>query len=350
MRTLTYDVPSGDDGRQIKYVIRSRLGISHRQLGRLKGCDGMRVNGEAVHANRVVRTGDRIELLLEYDGGPLEYNAGPAQPDASGPADRQPSQCVPESEPEDERELIARLSPSGGARTRLELAEEIIAYEDADLLIVDKPAPLPTGASAHKGGLTLEALLCARYGRAWQFRPVNRLDKGTSGLMALAHTAHAHHLMQQQLHTPEFRRIYRAVTQGAPAPERGRIALPIARAPGSAVKRCVAAQGKPCVTHYRTLWSGGGRALVELELDTGRTHQIRVHLAALGCPVYGDFLYGIEDPERLPGRFALHSHALSCVQPVTQARLSFVSALPDALARLLTGYVNDDNSVPNLDS
>ena len=64
MRTLTYEVPSSDDGRQIKYVIRSRLGISHRQLGRLKGCDGMRVNGATVHANRVVRTGDRIELLL----------------------------------------------------------------------------------------------------------------------------------------------------------------------------------------------------------------------------------------------------------------------------------------------
>lgn len=341
MRTLTYEVPSSDDGRQIKYVIRSRLGISHRQLGRLKGCDGMRVNGETVHANRVVRTGDRIELLLEYDGVPDAQPSSEFGAHASGvahgptvPAD------LPDPEAQaDERELIARLSPSGSARTRLELAEEIIVYEDSDLLIVDKPAPLPTGASAHKSGLTLELLLCARYGAAWQFRPVNRLDKGTSGLMALAHTAHAHHLMQQQLHTPEFRRVYRAITQGVPVPERGRIDLPIGRVPGSAVKRCVTAQGRPCVTHYDTLWSGDGKALVQLELETGRTHQIRVHLAALGCPVYGDFLYGVEEPERLPGRFALHSHVLMCIQPVTHEQLGFTSELPDELTRLLPSRV-----------
>lgn len=336
MRTLRYEVPPADDGRQIKYVMRSRLGISHRQLGRLKGCDGMRVNGEAVHANRVLRAGDVVELLLERadDSGPGAPCAGR---DADGP------------EP-GERELIERLSPSGGARTRRELAREIIEYEDEDIIIVNKPAPLPTGASARQSGLTLEAVMRSIYGPLWQFRPVNRLDKGTSGLMALAHTAHAHHLMQLQLHTPEFRRIYLAVVRGAPAQASGCIELPIAREPGSAVKRRVAEDGRPCATSYRALWTGEDRALIALELKTGRTHQIRVHMAALGCPVWGDFLYGEEDAGRLPGRFALHSHALVCAQPVTGRRLEFKSALPAELARLVPEYANDGNSVPDLDS
>ena len=345
MRVIGYTVPAEDDGRQIKYVLRSRLLISHRQLSRLKACDGMRVNGAGVHANYAVHEGDKLELWLEADAQPERDAAAreaalesiATQDECRGPSAALSMEVCAAL---DERcgGEIAGLSPSGTARTQRELAQEIVVYEDEDMLVINKPAPLPTGASARQGGLTLESVMYSRYGgeAGWQFRPVNRLDKGTSGLMAAARTAHAHFALQRQLHTPAFTREYRALTVGAPEPPAGTVDLPIGREPDSLVKRRVAPDGRPCRTHYETLWRGGDTALLRLRLETGRTHQIRVHMAALGCPVLGDFLYGCED-ERLPGRFALHSHVLACVQPVTGARLEFASAVPRELSRLAPG-------------
>ena len=129
-------------------------------------------------------------------------------------------------------------------------------------------------------------------------------------------------------------REYLAVTQGEPPAEEGLIDLPIAKAEGATVRRCVSPAGKPAVTHYRVLRRGGGRALVLLRLETGRTHQIRVHLAALGCPVAGDFLYG-EELTALPGRFALHSHRLLLRHPLTGEEMTLCSPLPPALAALM---------------
>lgn len=353
MRVLSYDVPECDAGRQIKYVIRSRLSISHRQLSRLKAADGMSVNGASVHANHIVYVGDRIELRLEED----EKRAGLGAQEAiaamtDGGAVHLPSAALTAEvcAALDERyaDEIMRLSPSGAVRTQAGLAREIVVYEDEDVLIINKPAPLPTGASARQDGLTLESVLFARYGMnvGWQFRPVNRLDKGTSGLLAAARTAHAHFALQKQLHTPDFGREYLALTVGAPEKKMGIIDLPIGREPDSIVKRRIDPDGRPCRTHYAVLGEQDGIALVQLRLDTGRTHQIRVHMAALGCPVLGDFLYGRED-ERLPGRFALHSWRLSCVQPVTGARLEFSADMPAHMAALAPKV---DKSVPYLDS
>ena len=333
MRVLKYDVTDCDDGRQIKQVIRTHLGISHRQLSRLKNTDGMSVNDTSVHANFVVHTGDAITLRLE------EETAKPSEEQGSIP-----SECdIPTAAGNidcDEldkryREDIQYLSPSGNATTQSELAREIIIYEDEDMLIINKPAPLPTGASARQKGLTLESVLYARYGKDgdFQFRPVNRLDKGTSGLMAVALTAHAHYGLQRQLHTPDFEREYLALTVGAPKPGQGIVDLPIGREPDSIVKRRIDPQGRPCRTHYAVLGEQNGIALVRLKLETGRTHQIRVHMAALGCPVFGDFLYGSEN-ERLSGRFALHSWHLKCVQPVTGEHMEFYADMPAKMAAL----------------
>ena len=157
------------------------------------------------------------------------------------------------------------------------------------------------------------------------YRPVNRLDKGTSGLMLIAKTPHAQHLMQRQLHTPAFRRRYLALADGIPAAREGTIDLPIAKAPGATVKREVSPEGKPSVTRYRVLEERDGGALMLLELATGRTHQIRVHLAAIGCPVRGDFLYGEERPEEFPGCFALHSAMVELRHPLTGETLRLTS-------------------------
>ena len=212
----------------------------------------------------------------------------------------------------------------------------IIPYQDASLLVVDKPAPMACQSSARQPDNTLENALCAWEGNPpdYVYRPVNRLDKGTSGLMIVARSAHAQQLLQRQLHTPQLVREYLAVTQGAPAQEEGVIDLPIAKAEGATVRRCVSPAGKPAVTRFRVLRRSGGRALVLLRLETGRTHQIRVHLAALGYPVAGDFLYG-QELDALPGRFALHSHRLELRHPLTGERLTLSSPLPAALAALL---------------
>lgn len=203
-----------------------------------------------------------------------------------------------------------------------------VSYEDEHFWIIDKPAPLPTSSSAHQSGPTLENAIFALAGCPADFvyRPVNRLDKGTSGLMLVAKNARAQHLLQQQLHTDRLIREYLAVVEGAPPEDEGLIDLPIGKADGATVRREVRADGREARTFYRVL-QRGERSLVRLRLDTGRTHQIRVHMQALGCPIVGDFLYGTECAE-LPGRFALHSAFLALRHPITGEWLTRASPLP----------------------
>ena len=211
----------------------------------------------------------------------------------------------------------------------------VIPYEDEHFWMIDKPAPLPTASSQRQSGATLENAVFALMGEPKDFvyRPVNRLDKGTSGLMLAAKTAHAQHLLQQMLHTDLFIREYLAVTEGAPPEMEGVIEAPIGKADGATVRREVRADGKEARTFYRVI-QRGERSLVRLRLDTGRTHQIRVHMAHLGCPVAGDFLYGTE-LEALPGRFALHSAFLRVRHPLTGEWIERESPLPPALEALL---------------
>ena len=289
---LTVRITEKDAGRKIKYFERSEMKISYSQYCAMKASDGLRVNGEPVHANYLLRVGDVVTAALPESGG---------------------SKAV---EPE---ELPVR-----------------IAYGDDDLLIVDKDAPLACQCTPKQSCGTLENRLAWLYREQgdFVFRPVNRLDKGTSGLMAVARHAHAYQLLQTQLHTPNFVREYLAVVEGELAGE-GRIDLPIAKEDAATVRRVIDLEyGKPAVTHYRALSCGNGRTLVRLRLETGRTHQIRVHMAAIGHPVAGDFLYGHE-LAFLPGRFALHSAAIELDQPLTGARIRIESPLPDELRILL---------------
>lgn len=211
-----------------------------------------------------------------------------------------------------------------------------IAYEDDDLWIIDKPAPLASQSSERQSDDTLENMLYAHLGCPADFiyRPVNRLDKGTSGLMVVAKTAHAQYRLQRLLHTDEFRRTYLAITEGTPEVPQGIIDAPIAKEDTASIKRVIDPTGKPSITHYQVLESNEHRSLIRLQLETGRTHQIRVHLAYLGCPICGDFLYGQELPE-LPGRFALHSEEVLLHHPITGDWLTITSPLPAKLRWLL---------------
>lgn len=290
---LTVCIAEKDAGRKIKYFARSEMKISYSQYCAMKACDGLRVNGTPVHANYLLRPGDVVTVSLPEGGGSKEV--------------------LPENLPMK------------------------IVYSDDDLLIVDKDAPLACQCTPKQPTGTLENRLAWLY-RAqgdFVFRPVNRLDKGTSGLMTVARHAHAYQLLQAQLHTPHFVRKYLAVVEGTLTGE-GCVNLPIAKEEAATVRRVIDMErGKPAVTHYRALSSGNGRTLVRLRLETGRTHQIRVHMAAIGHPVAGDFLYGHELAS-LPGRFALHSAAIELDQPLSGERIRIESPLPDELRKLLT--------------
>lgn len=211
-----------------------------------------------------------------------------------------------------------------------------IVYQDEHFLVIDKPAPLACQTSANHPDDALENALFSHLNcpADFIFRPVNRLDKGTSGLMLAARNPHSQHLLQRNLHTDSFRRIYLAIVEGRLPQKSGVIRAPIGKEDAASIQRIVTPGGKMSTTHYEVLQESSRRSLVRLELETGRTHQIRVHMAHMGCPVTGDFLYGTELPE-LPGRFALHSHEIRLVHPVTGEAHIFTSALPDALLRLL---------------
>ena len=212
-----------------------------------------------------------------------------------------------------------------------------ILYEDGDMVVLNK-AP---GVSVHPGpghfDDTLGNFLLHHYdleGETADFHPVHRLDRGTSGLLAAAKHPHAQEVLKNQLHTNAFRRTYLAVCEGVPKPGEGTIQVPLGPKPGSLMEQMVRPDGKFARTRYKVLEEYEGRALVELELDTGRTHQIRVHMAHIGHPLTGDFLYGRED-RALIGRPALHSARLELCHPITGERLTFAAPVPQDMEKLL---------------
>ena len=279
------------EGKSIRSIALSRIGMSSGQFKRAKFQGSILLDGERVTADVRVKAGQTLALF------------------------------VPE---------VTNSQPKA---MRIPLS---IVYEDEFFWVIDKPAPMPSAPSVNRDTPTLENALFAHLGEPENFvyRPVNRLDKGTSGLMIVAKDAHVQYLLQQLLHTDDFVREYLAVVDGALPQEEGVIDLPIAKADGATVRREVRADGKEARTFYRVVRKGE-RSLVRLRLDTGRTHQIRVHMSYLGCPVTGDFLYGTELPENLPGRFALHSAMIRLKHPVSGEWMTVESALPEGLEALL---------------
>ena len=288
MHELSVMISSGLAGRSVKSVALGQLKVSYGQLKRMKFSDHILVDGIPRHTDYILRAGECLRLCFPAEAGP-------------------------------------------GVAAGSEALD--VVWEDPDILIIDKPAPLPSVAS-RQGGETLENRVFSYLGcpEDFVYRPVNRLDKGTSGLMMAAKNAHIQQRMQRMLHTDGFIREYLAVVDGRPGEEKGVIDLPIGHGPG--IKRVIDAAGRPAFTEYEVLKAGESRSLLRLKLHTGRTHQIRVHLAALGCPVAGDFLYGQED-ERLPGRFALHSYRLCFCHPLSGEWVEARSPMPANLQEMV---------------
>ncbi|WP_414372452.1 RluA family pseudouridine synthase [Synechococcus sp. H60.4] len=241
-------------------------------------------------------------------------------------------------------EIEVRIPPATPTTLEPERIPLDILYEDEDLLVINKPRGLVVHpAPGHASGTLVHALLahCPRLsGINGELRPgiVHRLDKDTTGALVIAKHDQAHQHLQAQIQAKTARRIYLGVVFGRPAQSQGTISAPIGRHPVERQKMAVlpSGQGRAAVTHWQVLERLGNYTLMQFELETGRTHQIRVHAAHLRLPIVGDPLYtqSKTSPVKLSGQ-ALHAWKLSFVHPRTGQPLQFTAPLPEEFERLL---------------
>ena len=293
MRILTHTVLPEEDGRMVKGILRGSLQLSYTLLKSLKWRENaILLNGQSVHVNVIVHTGDVVSVALS-ERTPREdlYRENAAAPD--------------------------------------------IVYEDEDLLVLNKSAGVAMHPKADDTSApSLAAMLTGYLGEGSVPHFVSRLDKGTSGLLIAAKSGYVHDRLRRALHSSELRREYRAVAVGQVTPPRGVIDAPIGRAESSIIRRCVREDGLVSRTEYEVLQTTERFTLLRLRPETGRTHQLRVHMAYLGHPLAGDWLYGTED-KNLIARPALHSYELWFTQPITGQELHFTAPIPQDMQRLL---------------
>jgi 23S rRNA pseudouridine1911/1915/1917 synthase len=291
LRTLAITVEPADEGRTALSLLRRGFVCSDAHISRLKRRDtGILLNGEKCYVTARVHAGD----VLVIEIGDL--------PDGH---------IVPMAYPLDVR------------------------YEDEDLLIIDKPAGIAVHQSTRDPEeLTLENAVCYYLGGNVSPHPVSRLDRGTSGLMAFAKSGYVHERLRRQMHTESYARVYFGVACGRVEPPNGVIEQPVGMAEDSTYRRAIRADGKIARTEYETLQSNARFTLLRLVPCTGRTHQLRLHMAAIGYPLAGDWLYGAEN-RSLITRPTLHSCELTLTHPVTGERIQLVSELPEDMRRLM---------------
>lgn len=287
MGTFTYIVPDAFDGQTVQNFLRQGCHLSWRMVVKLKRVEnGILVDGEHKRTIDRVQAGQTVTVTMPTDQVKIE------------------GVDIPLS----------------------------IAYEDAYLLVVDKPPFLAVHPSAGKPAPTL-ANAVVRYfekqGTPLSFRPLSRLDRNTSGLLTVSKSSHLAFAL-----TGEVEKTYLAIVCGALTGE-GVIDAPIRVKEGSIITREIGEGGKQSRTRWRALATDGEISLVELHLETGRTHQIRVHMAHLGYALVGDTVYGTD--ETLP-RHALHCTRLQFTHPVTEKPLDIRSPLPQDMADLLAAH------------
>ena len=293
---MEYIVENEYSGKSVREVIRQRLGISMATLKHLKFLDnGIMLNGTRVTVRAVVRAGDILSLATE------------------------------------DTDIETKLTPCN-----LPLD---IAYEDEFLVIPNKPADMPTHPSRDHYADTVANALAFRYGErgiSFVFRPVNRLDRNTSGLVLIARDRLSANTLSSAMREHKIHKEYIAVLDGVLPCREGVIDTHIRRTAESIIVReCCDADGggDRAITEYTVLLESNGCSVVCARPITGRTHQLRVHFAHMGCPIIGDDMYGTASPSI--GRHALHSYKLSFPHPKSGESMTVSAALPTDMLKLL---------------
>ena len=296
---LEYKILDSDSYQNVKEVLRAHFGISERLLLRLKNTKNILLNGEPTYISNPVSSGDTIKVIIDF----VEDN----------------SNIVP---------------------TKMDLD---IIYEDDCYIVVNKPPHM----AIHPSMLHYENSLSN--GIRFYFdsinlkkkiRPVNRLDKDTSGLVVFAKNEYIQECLVSQMKSKDMKKTYIAICDGTFKEKTGTINLPIARKPGSIIERCIDSSGDTAITHYKVLDEKDDISVVQCILETGRTHQIRVHLSATNHPIIGDTLYG--QASNISDRQLLHAYKLEFIHPLTKNKVCYIAPIPNDFKQFIDKNIDQD--------
>jgi 23S rRNA pseudouridine1911/1915/1917 synthase len=299
MRVLEFTVPPRYDGVKAKVFLRSFCQLSARTMIRLKQVpDGITADGKHLRTIDPVHSGQIVVLHLPEESHPMQEAADLPVP---------------------------------------------VIYEDDDVTVYDKPPYMPIHPSAGHACDTLANAAAARSaarGTVELFRPINRLDSNTSGLAVTARHAHAAARLSGKIE-----KIYLAVTEGIP-PASGTIDAPLRTMEGHGIRREIGDDGEQAITHWHTIATGSGHALLRVVIETGRTHQIRAHFSCTGYPLAGDDMY--DGHSSHIARHALHCAAVRFIQPITGEVIRLTAPLPEDFLRLLASLSISEPDIPAL--
>ncbi len=276
----------------VKEVLKAEFSMSDRLLLKLKNLNKIYLNGNVTSVNHPVLENDLIECYLDYE--------------------------------EDNSNIVPTEMPLN------------IIYEDEAYIVVNKPAGIPVHPSMDHYTDSLSngiAFYFNQIGLKKKIRPVNRLDKDTSGIVIFAKNEYIQECLVRQMKSKEFIKRYIAVVNGNLDNLEGTINAPIARKEGSIIERCISETGNIAITHYKALKRKPNFDIVECILETGRTHQIRVHFAYLGHSLLSDTLYGTSSS--LINRQALHAYEVEFTHPLSKKKVKYIATVPEDLNKLM---------------
>lgn len=301
---LEYTIPNNCTYKNVKEVLKAYFNISDRLLLRLKNTKNILLNDSPTYVSKTVSSKDTVKVVIDF----IEDS----------------SNIVP---------------------TKMDLD---IIYEDDCYLIINKKPNM----AVHPSMLHYDTSLSngVKYyfdsvGLKKKIRPVNRLDKDTSGLVIFAKNEYIQECLVSQMKSKDLKKMYIAICYGKFDEKSGTVNLPIARKPGSIIERCIDSSGDEAITHYEILKEIENISIVKCLLETGRTHQIRVHMSAIGHPILGDTLYGNNSRATTVTRQLLHAYTLEFYHPITKQIVKYTAPIPldfkNIIGDCLQNYINE---------
>lgn len=289
---LSYQIDKDEHYDNVLHVLKEQFLLSDRLITKLKKANKIYLNSLPTYTKKSVTVGDTVSVLIDFE--------------------------------EDNSNIVASNIPLN------------IIYEDDYLLVLNKPANIAIHLSILHFDNSLSngvKFYFDKLGLKKKIRIVNRLDRNTSGIVILAKNEYIQECLIKQMKTNEFKKEYLAIAKGILESKSGTLNFPIARKEGSIIERTVSSDGDSAITHYDVVKEFNNLSLVHIVLETGRTHQIRVHFSHIGHPILGDTLYG--SPSELINRQALHSYKLTFIHPVTKKELILESSLPNDIKNII---------------